>query len=226
MKILSNSLNLWTATTSRLNAAGTFLPQLFLRLILFWEFFWDAGLKKYQAGADGNWFAGIQDSFPIPFNSFSASFNWNMAMWGEIIGGLLVLLGLFTRFAAFSLIVITVVATSAVHWPESWDSLGELWQGYVVTNKGNGNYKLPLLYVVMLLPLLFSGAGKLSLDNLISNINNGYNFSEKNYDFAMWGFIGLVICAVFIFLIPSVAIAFLVFSALMFSLNRYLIPQS
>jgi hypothetical protein len=40
----------------------------------------------------------------------------------------------------------------------------------------------------------------------------------------MWGFIGLVICAVFIFLIPSIAIASLVFSALMFLLNRYLIP--
>ncbi|MCB1586815.1 MAG: DoxX family protein [Xanthomonadales bacterium] len=225
MKILSNSLNLWTATTSRLNAAGTFLPQLFLRLILFWEFFWDAGLKKYKAGADGNWFATIQDSFPIPFNSFSSSFNWNMAMWGEIIGAFLILFGLFTRFAAFSLIVITVVATSAVHWPESWDSLGELWQGYVVTNKGEGNFKLPLLYVVMLFPLLFSGAGKLSLDNLLSNIKNNQNIGEKNYDFAMWGLIGLVICAVFIFLIPSIAIASLVFSALMFLLNFYLIPR-
>ena len=225
MKILYNSLNLWTATTSRLNAAGTFLPQLFLRLILFWEFFWDAGLKKYKAGADGNWFATIQDSFPIPFNSFSSSFNWNMAMWGEIIGAFLILFGLFTRFAAFSLIVITVVATSAVHWPESWDSLGELWQGYVVTNKGEGNFKLPLLYVVMLFPLLFSGAGKLSLDNLLSNIKNNQNIGEKNYDFAMWGLIGLVICAVFIFLIPSIAIASLVFSALMFLLNFYLIPR-
>ena len=225
MKILSNSLNLWTATTSRLNAAGTFLPQLFLRLILFWEFFWDAGLKKYKAGADGNWFATIQDSFPIPFNSFSSSFNWNMAMWGEIIGAFLILFGLFTRFAAFSLIVITVVATSAVHWPESWDSLGELWQGYVVTNKGEGNFKLPLLYVVMLFPLLFSGAGKLSLDNLLSNIKNNQNIGEKNYDFAMWGLIGFVICAVFIFLIPSIAIASLVFSALMFLLNFYLIPR-
>ena len=207
------------------NADGTFLPQLFLRLVLFWEFFWDAGLKKYQAGADGNWFASIQDSFPFPFNSFSSGLNWNMAMWGEIIGAFLILFGLFTRFAAFSLIVITVVATSAVHWSENWSSLSELWQGYVVTNNGEGNFKLPLLYVVMLLPLLFSEAGKLSLDNLISNINNGYNFSEKNYDFAMWGFIGLILCAVFIFLIPSVAIAFLVFSVLMFSLNFYLIPR-
>ena len=207
------------------NADGTFLPQLFLRLVLFWEFFWDAGLKKYKAGADGNWFATIQDSFPIPFNSFSSSFNWNMAMWGEIIGAFLILFGLFTRFAAFSLIVITVVATSAVHWPESWDSLGELWQGYVVTNKGEGNFKLPLLYVVMLFPLLFSGAGKLSLDNLLSNIKNNQNIGEKNYDFAMWGLIGLVICAVFIFLIPSIAIASLVFSALMFLLNFYLIPR-
>jgi putative oxidoreductase len=34
----------------------------------------------------------------------------------------------------------------------------------------NGNYgfEIPLLYLIMLLPLFFTGAGKLSLDHLIS----------------------------------------------------------
>jgi len=69
-----------------------------------------------------------------------------------------------------SLIVITAVATAAVHWPAEWGSLGALWEGYVITAKGAGNFKLPLLFVVMLLPLVFYGGGKLSLDELLLKI--------------------------------------------------------
>src|SRR3546814_3535440 len=81
---------------------------------------------------------------------------------------IMLLLGLFTRFTAFSLFVVTVVATVAVHWPNSWDSLGQLWQGYQISPKGDvGNYKLPLLFMIMLLPLILQGPGKLSLDSLL-----------------------------------------------------------
>ena len=84
---------------------------------------------------------------------------------------MLLLLGLFTRFAAISLIVVTVVATAAVHWPAEWGSLAELWNGYVITSKGAGNFKLPLLFVVMLLPLVFYGGGKISLDHLLVSMS-------------------------------------------------------
>ena len=33
--------------------------------------------------------------------------------------------------------------------------------------RGYGNFKLPLIFVAMLLPLVFTGAGRLSLDELI-----------------------------------------------------------
>ena len=82
-----------------------------------------------------------------------------MATWGEIVFALLLLLGLFTRFAAFSLVMITVVAMSSVHWPntETWSSFSELLQGYAITADGFGNYKLALLFILMLLPLVFYG---------------------------------------------------------------------
>ena len=54
-----------------------------------------------------------------------------------------------------------------VHWPEQWNSLAELWMGYTVTDKGFGNFRIPLLFLVMLLPLIFTGAGKLSVDHLL-----------------------------------------------------------
>jgi putative oxidoreductase len=61
-----------------------------------------------------------------------------------------------------------VVAIYAVHWPSEWSSLAELWQGYAISDDGFGNYKLPLLYLAMLLPLTLSGGGRLSLDHLIA----------------------------------------------------------
>ncbi|MNN98987.1 hypothetical protein D3C81_2185180 [compost metagenome] len=62
------------------------------------------------------------------------------------------------------LIVLTLVAIAAVHWPAHWSSLAELALGYSISDKGYGNYKLPLIYLVALLPLLLKGAGRFSLD--------------------------------------------------------------
>ena len=59
---------------------------------------------------------------------------------------------------------LSIVAIAGVHWPDQWDSLAELWKGYAITDKGFGNYRVPLLFIAMLFPLVFAGAGKLSLD--------------------------------------------------------------
>lgn len=154
--------------TARLRVSGDYVWPLALRLIMFWEF-WEAGTTKLRGN---NWFADIpwadwQKGFPWPFSTLPAELNWLAATWGELLFAVMILLGLFTRFAAVSLIIITVVATAAVHWPADWGSLAELWKGYVITAKGAGNYKLPLLFVVVLLPLVFNGGGKLSLDHLL-----------------------------------------------------------
>lgn len=37
-------------------------------------------------------------------------------------------------------------------------------QGYVFTDQGYGNFKLPVLFIGMLLPLLLLGPGRLSVD--------------------------------------------------------------
>ena len=66
--------------------------------------------------------------------------------------------------------ILTVVAIASVHWPEHINSIADLVKGYRIVDEegdGFGNYKLPLIYIVMFLPLLFGGAGKLSLDYLI-----------------------------------------------------------
>lgn len=159
---------MYDATTARLRAAGDFVWPLALRLILFWEF-WEAGITKFRGN---NWFADIpwanwQKGFPWPFDWLPSDVNWFLATWAEMLFSVLLLLGLFTRFSAFSLIVITMVATAAVHWPAEWSSLSELWSGYVITARDSGNFKLPLLFLIMLLPLVFHGGGRISLDQAL-----------------------------------------------------------
>ena len=127
----------------------------------------------------------------------------------------MILFGLFTRFAAVSLIVITAVATAAVHWPAHWGSLGELWGGYVITAKDAGNFKLPLLFVLMLLPLLFHGGGRLSLDRLLLNLSGRGEFtSERIADGLAAALAFAVLGLATVFVEPAWGIALFVLAAL------------
>ncbi|WDY56140.1 HvfX family Cu-binding RiPP maturation protein [Pseudomonas sp. PSKL.D1] len=150
-----------TRTLSHIDRLGNWSADLPLRLFLAWEFF-ESGLEKFNGA---NWFADLQSSFPFPFSALPAELNWQLSMWAELILPLLLLLGLGTRLASAGLMVVTVVAIAAVHWPAHWSSLAELAQGYAITNQGYGNFKLPLIYLVALLPLLLKGSGRLSLDH-------------------------------------------------------------
>lgn len=149
-----------------LNAAAPWIGLLLLRMLIGWEFL-EAGLEKYHGE---NWFSHIQSDFPFPFNIIPVDISWFMATWFEIIGGGALIIGAFTRFFSFSLIILTIVAALAVHMPEQWSTLSELTKGYAISDKGHGNFKLPLLFLVMLIPLVFMGGGKLSLDILISKV--------------------------------------------------------
>jgi putative oxidoreductase len=148
-----------------LERAAPLLPPLALRLILAWEF-GESGWEKFTGT---NWFADL--AFPFPFSLLPAGVSWQIATCFELAGAAALLLGLATRFFSVALMTLTVVAIASVHWPEHWHTLGELLRGYRIvdeTGDGFGNYKLPLIYLVMLLPLLFGGAGGLSLDRLLA----------------------------------------------------------
>jgi putative oxidoreductase len=132
----------------QLDNGGLWLGHLTLRLILAKEF-WDAGIEKINGA---NWFFDIQQNFPFPFSLLPPEISWNLATLFEIVGPLALLLGLGTRFFALALAILTLVAISAVH----------AGQGYTIAA---GGWKLPLIYLAMLLPLILSGPGKLSVDH-------------------------------------------------------------
>ncbi len=155
----------WAKVVGILNPAGDWAGLLILRLLMAYEF-GKAGFTKLNGT---NWFGRIQENFPFPFNVLPVEFNWFMATWVEVLGGIMLFFGLFTRFWAFSLIVVTIVAIFGFHWPAEWSSLAELWESSRVSKKdGSGNFRIPLLFLAMLIPLVLIGPGKLSVDHLIN----------------------------------------------------------
>lgn len=161
---MNKLIALWNRITDILDPAGNWVALLPIRLLLAYEF-GKAGMMKLNGK---NWFANIQENFPFPFDVIPVEISWFLATWAEILGAFGLVLGLFTRFWAISLVILSVVAIAGVHWPDDWNSLAELWKGYAVSNKGFGNYRIPLLFIAMLIPLIFTGAGKLSLDHILA----------------------------------------------------------
>jgi putative oxidoreductase len=197
--------DLWNTFSARLRGAGETIPPLILRLIMGWEF-WESGLEKLNGS---NWFADIQKRFPFPFDRLPTDFSWQMSTWTEIIGAVLVWIGLGTRVAAFSLLFVTFVATAAVHWPDMWTMWGDLAKGYAIRDMGHGNFKLPLLFAVMLLPLVFNGAGKLSLDRLFSKWLGARRDIAPIDDPFAWSLAALVLALPFLMLMPKFGFALL-----------------
>lgn len=159
-------LALYKRITDWLDCAANYGAGLLLiRLLMAYEF-GKAGMMKFNGN---NWFGRFQEDFIFPFNVIPPEISWFLSTWFEILGAIGLVLGLFTRFWAFTLIILSIVAISGVHWPAEWSSLGELWEGYRITSKdGSGNFRVPLLFIAMLIPLVVAGAGKLSVDNILA----------------------------------------------------------
>ena len=144
-------INLTRAAIDMLDGMGAYVAMLPLRLLLAWEF-WESGVEKFNGE---NWFTQIQDDFPFPFNMISTDISWFISTWAELLGAIALLVGLGTRFTAVTLIGIDIVAWASVHANH----------GYNVCSNG---FKLPLMYLMMLIPLLLIGPGKASLDALVT----------------------------------------------------------
>lgn len=144
---------LWTCIArglARSDLAGAWFGMLGIRLLLAWEF-GVSGLEKLHGQ---NWFGEIMDAFPFPFSVIPVDLSWFAATWTELVGAAALVVGLGTRFWAAGLLVLDGVAWASVH----------AGNGY---NVGDNGYKLPLMYLVMLLPLVLSGPGRLSLDHAL-----------------------------------------------------------
>lgn len=157
----------------------------------------------------------------MPFNIIPAGISWNIATWFELIGAIALWVGLGTRFFAFSLLVLTFVATAAVHWPDMWSMWSDLIEGYATSDKGHGNFKLPLLFVVMLLPLIFNGPGKLSLDHLVAKWFGAETWPQPNGDGYAWAIAAMVFAIPFLFLLPTFGLVLIGVALLLAGFQRF-----
>jgi len=72
----------------------------------------------------------------------------------ELVGGILLILGLLTRWAAKSLIIVSLVALVLVHLPNGF-------------SLSTGGYEYILLLLAASVSLALSGPGKWSLDHVV-----------------------------------------------------------
>ncbi len=71
--------------------------------------------------------------------------------WGELIGGIALVIGLLTRVAAVGLMAIMGGAIATVHWPNGFD----------ITR---GGYEYNMLIIVVCLVLALAGPGGIAVD--------------------------------------------------------------
>lgn len=132
------------------------LGLLALRLWAAQEFLL-AGTTKLAGGLQAPpWFAGLD--FPPGLGWLGPDLNWLAAGAGELVLGLALALGLYTRLAALGLLFITWVAVYTVHFELGWAGWNQ-----IETDAGLG-FKVPLMLALMLLAVLCQGGGQYALD--------------------------------------------------------------
>lgn len=122
------------------------LVLLLIRLTLAYGFYNPAISKLKDINGIGQWFESM--NYPLPY------LNAYLATGTEILGVLLLVLGLGTRFISIPLIIVMVVAATTLHWGNGF-------------NASDNGFEIPLYYMLMLLTLVVYGAGKFSIDKLI-----------------------------------------------------------
>ena len=166
------------------------LAPLAIRIYLV-PVFWMAGTKKWESfSSTAAWFGNPDWGLGLPMPELLAF----LATWTEILGAVLLAIGLATRWISIPLMVTMIVAALAVHWDNGWyaiassenqeiasrigaakDILREHGNYGWLTEKGNfvilnNGIEFAATYFIMLLSLIFTGGGRYtSVDYWLAN---------------------------------------------------------
>lgn len=125
---------------------GQSAALLLARVAVAYGFYEPAMQKWSDIDSVATWFGSI--GIPLP------TLNAYMAATTEIVGVVLLTLGLFTRLISLPLMVVMVVAIVTVHLPNGFSA-------------GENGFEIPLYYMLFLGIFASFGAGKFSLDHLL-----------------------------------------------------------
>jgi len=137
--------NIYPMTTNILSH-GQNIALLLARLTLAYGFFGPAMQKWSDISSVADWFGSLGIPFP--------TLNAYMAAGTELLGVVLLTLGLFTRLISIPLIIVMVVAITTVHLTHGFSA-------------GDNGFEIPLYYMLFLAIFASFGAGKFSLDHLL-----------------------------------------------------------
>jgi putative oxidoreductase len=120
--------NIYSLTKNILNN-GQSLSLLLARVVIAYGFYTPAITKWSDIESVAKWFISLGIPFPI--------LNAYMAATTELLGVILLTLGLFTRLISIPLMVIMIVAIITVH----------ITHGF---NAGDNGFEIPLYYLLLL----------------------------------------------------------------------------
>lgn len=123
------------------------LILLVSRIVIAYGFSLPALLKINDLQGTAVWF----ESIFIPFPTFFAYLVSGL----ESVGIILLILGLFTRYISILLGFVMLGAIMFVHLPNGFSA-------------SNGGFEIPLYYFIFLMIFATNGAGKYSLDRVLS----------------------------------------------------------
>lgn len=164
------------------------VAMLMLRLILAYAFFHPAMMKWGDMESTIAWFGNPDWGLGLPLPALNAY----MAATIEILGVVLLIIGLGTRLISIPLIVTMLVAMITVHIDNGWLAIGSSELNPDIAEKlsfakeilkENGDYswltsngsfvilqngiEFVATYIAMLMALIANGPGRLSIDHLI-----------------------------------------------------------
>lgn len=132
--------------TRNILSEGQNIALLFARLTIAYGFYGPAMQKWSDISSVASWFGTIGIPFP--------TLNAYLAASTELLGVVLLTLGLFTRLISLPLIVVMIVAITTVHLTHGFSA-------------GDNGFEIPLYYMLFLSIFASYGAGKFSLDHLL-----------------------------------------------------------
>ena len=147
------------------------ISLLFLRVILVYTFYGPAMAKLADIESTANFFGYLGIPFPL--------LNAYMAAGTELVGAVLLALGLLTRLISVPLLFVLGVAILTVHaahgfhvimpgnaftWENPYINGVEVKGTVVILQNG---YEMVMYYMAMLMVLVGKGAGRISLDHLL-----------------------------------------------------------
>ena len=154
MTTTSTSAPLGPAARQGNTAFPTAVALLLLRLALGWTFIRHGYQLVFEVGAE-NFAKNIQLPLLPPI-------LWAyMAVWGQLLGGISIFLGLFARLGALPLIVNMLVAIATVHAANGFLLISD----YAHPEKIGYEYNVNLIAESLI--ILIAGPGLISLDALL-----------------------------------------------------------